>query len=153
MAAAGGSHKKKPKRARSTGNQKESAPEHTFTHAFAKLLRSRKIPVPRGLKAAPPEAYANEPASMVADLERLPDDQLERYAERIAGFAKRQRDRAKREWESSPLISELRRRKLEEPPPPSRAVGASVSLTKPLQEWSDPELLKAAREWSERGRS
>jgi hypothetical protein len=37
------------------------------------------------------------------------------------------------------------------PKAPSRVVGASVSLAKPLAKWSNAELLAAAREWSKRG--
>jgi len=123
----------------------------TFPHAFADLLRSRGISVPRGLTTAPADAYANAAASFVDELARLGDDELARYAQRVAGFASRQTARAKVAWNSSPLIAELRRRKLTIPRPPSRVVGASVSLSKPLSEWSDRELLAAAREWSKRG--
>ena len=123
-----------------------------FPRAFAKLLRSRGIAVPRGLGTAPPDAYANAPASFVDELARLGDDDLERYAARVAGFAARQAARARAAWDGSPLIAELRRRKLTEPKPPARVVGASVSLAKPLAEWSDRELLAAAREWSKRAR-
>lgn len=126
--------------------------ERSFPDAFAALLRSRKLRVPRGLRDAPPEAYANEPASFVSELERLGDEQLARFAERVATYAKRQAERARREWESSPLVGELRRRKLAEPERPTRVVGASVSLSKALTEWTDAEILRAAREWSERGR-
>lgn len=123
----------------------------TFPKAFAALLRSRGIAVPRGLSSAPPEAYANAEASFVDQLARLPDVELERYAERVAGFAAKQAARAKAMWTSSPLIRELRRRKLTVPKPPARVVGASVSLAKPLSEWTNAELLAAAREWSKRG--
>lgn len=123
----------------------------TFPKAFAALLRSRGIPVPRGLLTAPPDAYASAGADFVEELGRLSDEELKRYAERVAGFAARQAARAKAEWESSPLIRELRRRKLTLPKPPARVVGASVSLAKPLADWSNAELLAAAREWSKRG--
>ncbi len=134
---------------------RRSAPKasaESFTEAFAKLLRSRKVAVPRGLTDAPEAAYASQDASVVADLSKLPDTELERFAKQVAGYAKRQSDRARAEWERSPLIGELRRRKLKEPPPPSRAAGVSVSLAKPLKEWSDKELLKAAEQWSKLGR-
>jgi hypothetical protein len=128
-----------------------SKPKPAFPKAFAALLRERGLPVPRGLGTAPPEAYANVEAAFAEELARLPDDDLTRYAERVAGFAARQAARAKSEWESSPLIRELRRRRLTVPPPPARVVGASVSLAKPLTEWTNAELLAAAREWSKRG--
>jgi len=124
----------------------------SFPEAFAKLLKSRKVAVPKGLLDAPPAAYASQPASVVADLAKLPDTELDRFAKQVAGYAKRQSDRARAEWERSPLIGELRRRKLKEPLPPSRAAGASVSLAKPLAKWTDKELLKAAEQWSKLGR-
>ena len=122
-----------------------------FPAALATLLRSRKIAVPNGLEAAPSEAYANQPASFVDQLERLPDADLKVFAEKIASYAARQRARSKAAWDGSPLVAELRRRKLKEPPVPRRAVGVSVSLRKPLKDWSDAEILKAASEWSKRG--
>ena len=100
------------------------------------------------MRDAPPEAYASQPASFVEQLEQLPDAELRRYAEKVAGHTERQRERARREWESSPLIAELRRRGLSEPPCPTRPAGVSVSLAKPLKEWSDKEILKTARDWS-----
>jgi hypothetical protein len=124
----------------------------SFPKAFAALLRERGIAVPRGLASAPPEAYANAGAEVVESLGRLSDTELERYAERVAGFAGRRAARAKAAWESSPLIAEIKRRKLTLPPPPARVVGASVSLAKPLAEWSNRELLAAAREWSKRAK-
>lgn len=123
----------------------------TFPQAFAALLRSRGIGVPRGLTTAPPDAYGKVAVSFVDELARLDDDELASYAQRVAGFASRRTARAKAAWNSSPLIAELRRRKLTVPRPPARVVGASVSLAKPLAEWSDAELLAAAREWSKRG--
>lgn len=102
---------------------------------------------------APPEAYASQDASFVEQLERLPDSELKRFAEKVAGFRARQQERARAEWERSPLIAELRRRKLEEPPRPVRAAGVSVSLTKPLAEWTNVELVRAAQEWSRLGRT
>jgi hypothetical protein len=143
--------KAKPKpKAKQKPKPKPKPLSGSFTGEFAALLRSRRIPVPRGLQTAPPEAYANAPASFVEELARLPDADLERYADRVAGFATRQAARARAAWDSSPLIAELRRRKLSEPTRPSRVVGASVSLAKRLAEWSDAELLAAAREWSKR---
>ena len=124
----------------------------SFPKAFAALLRERGVAVPRGLSSAPPEAYANAAAEVVTQLARLSDAELERYAERVAGYASRQAARAKAAWNSSPLIAEIKRRKLTVPPPPPRVVGASVSLAKPLAEWTNRELLAAAREWSKRGR-
>lgn len=126
-------------------------PKQTFPKAFAALLRSRGLPVPRGLQTAPPDAYGKAVPDFVDELARLDDAELKRYADRVAGFAARQAARAKSEWDSSPLIRELRRRKLTVPRPPPRVVGASVSLAKPLSEWSNAELLAAAREWSKRG--
>jgi hypothetical protein len=125
--------------------------KESFPRAFAALMRSRGLVVPRGLQTAPPDAYANAAISFVDELARLDDAELVKYAERVAGYAKRQAARAKSAWDSSPLIAELRRRKLTVPRPPDRVVGASVSLAKPLAEWSDRELLAAAREWSKRG--
>lgn len=124
--------------------------EPTFPQAFAAVLRKRKIPVPGGLADAPPEAYANQPPSFAQQLEALSDDELRRYADRVASYATRQAERARAAWEASPLISELRRRGLPEPSRPRRAAGVNVSLKKPLAEWSDDDILSAAREWSER---
>jgi hypothetical protein len=104
--------------------------------------------VPKGLLDAPVEAYASQPASVVDQLEGLSDADLRRYAEKVAGYAQRQAERALKEWESSPLIAELRRRRLREPQPPRRPAGVSVSLAKPMKEWSDKEILKAASDWS-----
>ena len=122
-----------------------------FRAAFASLLRSRKLTVPKGLLDAPPEAYASQPASFVDQLEQLPDAELKRFAEKVATHVRRQQARARAEWDTSPLIAELRRRRLDEPPCPLRPVGASVSLAKPLKEWTDKQLLKAARDWSKLG--
>ncbi len=126
--------------------------EPTFPQAFVKLLRNRGLSVPKGLKDAPSEAYAAQPAAFVEQLAGLSDGELKRYAEQVGGYVRRQEQRAKREWDSSPLIAELRKRKLKEPPPPARAVGASVSLAKPLSDWSNAEILRAADEWSRMGR-
>ncbi len=150
-----GSPKKKPAPKRKPA-AKKPAPTRSinggFPHALADLLRSRKIKVPAGLLDAPPVAYASQPASFVEQLERLPDAEIVRFAEKVAGYARRQADRAEAEWERSPLIAELRRRRLKEPARPLRPSGVSVSLTKPLAEWSDAELVKAAQHWSKLGR-
>lgn len=146
------SKRAKPKAKARTAKEKVTASGRAFPQAFAKLLRSRELPVPRGLTTAPPAAYADQPATFVETLQRLPDDDLVRYAERVAGYAQRQAERAKAEWERSPLIAELRRRRLPVPDQPSRVAGVSVSLGKPLAEWSDDELVDAAREWSRRAR-
>jgi hypothetical protein len=108
------------------------------------------LSVPRGLTTAPPEAYANAPATFVDELSRHSDRDIQVYADRVAGYAAKQAERARAEWERSPLIAELRRRRLAEPPRPKRVVGASVGLTRPLSEWADRELLAAAKEWSRR---
>lgn len=129
----------------------KSGEEGDFRSAFATLLKSRKLSVPRGLASAPPEAYASQPASLVEQLSKLSDTELKRFAEQVGGYAKRQQARAKAAWDASPLIAELRRRRLAEPAPPSRVVGASVSLSKPLAEWSDKEILRAATDWSRLG--
>jgi hypothetical protein len=107
--------------------------------------------VPSGLSDAPPQAYASQPPSFVDNLAQLPDADLRAYAEKIATYAKRQAERARQAWEASPLIAELRRRGLQEPDIPTRVVGASVSLAKPLSEWSNREITKAAQEWSRMG--
>lgn len=122
-----------------------------FPTALAELLRSRRIRVPNGLLDAPPEAYARQDAAFVQELAKLDDDALRAHAERVAGYARRQAERARRSWDTSPLIVELRRRKLKEPPRPQRVVGAAFNLKKPLPEWSDAEVLEAARQWSEQG--
>lgn len=124
----------------------------TFPGALAKLLRSRKLKVPKGLAEAPPDAYANQPAAFVETLATLDDDALQKQADKVAGYAARQAERARASWDTSPLIVELRRRKLKEPPRPARVVGAAFSMKKPLREWSDEAILEVAREWSKRGR-
>ena len=139
-----------PSPKKSTATKRKAAPDGDFRAAFASLLRSRKIAVPKGLLEAPPEAYASQSASIVEQFARLSDGELKKYAQKVASYAQRQRERAKLAWESSPLILELRRRKLKEPALPQRAVGASVSLRKPIADWSDRELLRAADEWSRR---
>lgn len=152
MAASGKPRSGAPRKksgARSTPTKADA----DFPRALATLLRSRKIRVPAGLQDAPPQAYASQPASFVDQLTRLPDGDLRAYAEKIATYSKRQAERARQAWEASPLIAELRRRGLAEPEVPSRVVGASVSLAKPLSEWSDREIRRAADEWSRMGRS
>jgi hypothetical protein len=142
--------KAKPMKAKA---KSRSAPEESspFTKALAKLLRSRKLPVPDGLLEAPPEAYASQPAEVVESMARLNDVLLTERAEKIATFAQRQSERAKQAWNSSPLIQEIRRRGLKVPRTPKRPAGAAFSLKKPLAEWSDDELLAAATDWSRRG--
>lgn len=122
-----------------------------FPAALADLLRSRKLAVPKGLQDAPPPAYAGQPVSYIEQLAAYPDGDLKVVADKIASYATRQQARSKAAWESSPLIAELRKRKLKEPPLPKRAVGVSVSLRKSLADWSDAEIVKAATEWSKRG--
>ncbi len=139
------------RRAPATKASTSGSTGESFPVAFAALLRARKLPVPKGLTEVPPEAYASQPASFVAQLEQLPDAELRRFAAKIATHVERQAERAQREWDSSPLIAELRRRRLAEPPAPKRPTGVSVSLAKPLAKWSDKEILKAARDWSKLG--
>lgn len=143
-----------------TGAKKTAAPKRrattkrkpaAFPEALAELLRKRRLKVPDGLVEAPPEAYARQPASFASRLADLDDDALALHAEKVASYARRQAERAERAWDTSPLIGEIRRRKLKEPPRPRRVVGAVFSLKKPLREWTDAELLDAARQWSERG--
>lgn len=131
---------------------KRPAAEPSFPEALAALLRSRRMKVPAGLTDAPEQAYASQPGSYVERLTELGNAELKRYAEQIAGYAHRQAKRAGDAWDASPLIAELRRRGLKEPEPPVRVVGASVSLAKPLKEWSDAEIVHAAAEWSRLGR-
>jgi hypothetical protein len=133
------------------GKRISGAAGDSFTSALADLLRSRKIRVPTGLEDAPRHAYASQPASFVDELAGLGNKELRLYAEKIASYAQRQAERARQAWEASPLIAELRRRKLEEPSCPVRVVGASVSLSKPLSDWSDEEIVRAADEWSRMG--
>jgi hypothetical protein len=146
-----GARKPSSSKAPPSGRGSNGGAGDSFPQALAALLRSRRIRVPAGLADAPRQAYASQPASYVGELARLGDDELKRYAQKIAGYARRQAERARADWESSPLIAELRRRGLKEPPCPVRVVGASVSLTKPLREWSDAEILRAADEWSRMG--
>jgi len=142
-----------PRKTSATSGKRRSGAEPGFPAAFAALLRTRKLTVPKGLLEARPEAYASQPASFVEQLARAGDAELRRFAEQVAGYARRQEERAAAEWERSPLVAELRRRKLKEPPRPVRASGVSVSLAKPLTDWSDKELTAAATEWSRIGRS
>ncbi|MGH2704248.1 MAG: hypothetical protein ACRDJ4_03900 [Actinomycetota bacterium] len=109
--------------------------------------------MPRGLSDAPPDAYAKQPASFTETLARLPDAELVAHAERVARYAARLAERARRSWDGSPLINELRRRGLNEPLPPERVVGLAFSLKTPLVEWTNKEILAVAREWSKRGRA
>jgi hypothetical protein len=139
------------KRTSAASSKRDTTGDGDFPTAFAELLRSRKLAVPKGLADAPPEAYASQPASFVQQLERLPDTELKRFAEKVGGYAQRQADRAAAEWDRSPLIAELRRRKLKEPPRPTRPAGVSASLAKPLAEWTDKELVDAATRWSRIG--
>src|SRR5688572_20884617 len=101
-----------------TKTTKTAEAEATFPQALAKLLRQRKLKVPAGLAKAPPHAYGSQDASAVEALSRLPDEALAATAEKVAGYAKRQTARAKQTWDTSPLVAELRRRKLKEPPCP-----------------------------------
>jgi hypothetical protein len=114
-------------------------------------LRSRNIEIPPGLLEAPPEAYAGQSEAVVQTMARLKDEDLAERAGKVAGWGQRQAERAERVWESSPLIGELRRRGLPEPPRPSRVVGASFSLKKPLAEWTDDELEEAVAAWARLG--
>lgn len=143
----------KPKTAAPRAAKRVAGADDSFLDAFVKLLRSRRIRAPQGLVGAPPEAYASQEAAFVARLAQLSDADLKVYAERIAGYARRQQERAKTAWESSALVAELRRRGLREPAVPVRVVGASVSLARPLKDWSDDEVLRAADEWSRMGQA
>jgi hypothetical protein len=118
-----------------------------FIDALADLLRSRNIEIPPGLLEAPPEAYAGQSEAVVQAMARLKDEDLAERAGKVAGWGQRQAERAERAWESSPLIVELRRRGLAEPPRPTRVVGASFSLKKPLADWTDDELEQAVAAW------
>src|ERR671923_11545 len=115
----------------------------------------------RGRKP-PPRRSQSQAAGGGSNVRKLRDPQasfpvalaeLQQYAAQIAGYARRQAKRAKDAWEASPLIGELRKRGLAEPPPPSRVVGAGVPLTKPLAKWTDGELVRAANEWSRLGQA
>lgn len=124
----------------------------TFPEALAALLRKRKLKVPPGLKTAPEEAYARQPASFVQQLAGLDDAALLAHAQRVAGYAARQQERAKKAWDTSPLVREIRRRGLKEPKQPRRVVGVSFPIKgRPFTEWKDAELVSAAKEWSKLG--
>jgi hypothetical protein len=82
---------------------------------------------------------------------RLKDEDLVERAGKVAGWGKRQAERAEQAWESSPLIVELRRRGLAEPARPTRVVGASFSLKIPLADWTDEELKEAVATWARLG--
>src|SRR5207302_5122773 len=86
--------------------------------------------------------------AVVQSMARLKDEDLEARAGKVAGWGRRQAERAERAWESSPLIVELRRRGLPEPARPTRVVGASFSLKTPLAEWTDEELQEAGATWT-----
>ena len=118
-----------------------------FLTALADLLATRGLPVPDGLLAAPPQAYAGQGEATVATMARLRDTDLAERAAKVAGWATRQAERAAQAWETSPLIKELRRRGLAEPERPSRVVGAAFSLKTPLAEWTDDEILDAVDQW------
>lgn len=148
------STKKTPARKAPARNTKRSSiKNHGFLDAFIALLDDRGLRIPKGLKEAPPEAYASQDAEVVQLLAKLSDQELTNQADRIAGYSERRLSRAKSAWNTSPLIVELRRRKLKEPPAPDRVIGAAISFKKPLHEWTDREVLEAAQEWSRRGRS
>jgi hypothetical protein len=122
-----------------------------FIDALADLLRSRNLEIPPGLLEAPPEAYAGQSEAVVQTMARFKDEDLVERAAKVAGWGQRQAERAEQAWESSPLIGELRRRGLAEPPRPTRVVGASFSLKKPLAEWTDDELEEAVTTWARLG--
>ncbi|MGH7426724.1 MAG: hypothetical protein ACREJP_11235 [Candidatus Methylomirabilales bacterium] len=143
--------KRAPKKGAPAPRARKPAAPPSFPKALAALLRSRNLKVPARLGQAPPEAYAHQPASFVERLAALGDPELVAHAQKIAGYAKRHAERAGKAWDTSPLIAELRRRKLKEPPQPIRVVGAAFSLKRPLSEWTNREILAAAREWSRRG--
>jgi hypothetical protein len=136
----------KPRAARTKGPPKPAL--SPFIEALAELLRSRNLEIPAGLLEAPPEAYAGQGEAVVQTMARLKDEDLEERASKVAGWGQRQAERAERAWESSPLIEELRRRGLAEPARPTRVVGASFSLKKPLAEWTDEELEAAVATWA-----
>jgi len=137
---------KKPQAARAKEPPKPAAAP--FIAALAELLRARHLEVPPGLLEAPPEAYAGQTEAVVQTMARLKDEDLEARAGKVAGWGRRQAERAEQAWESSPLIGELRRRGLPEPARPTRVVGASFSLKKPLADWTDEELKEAVATWA-----
>jgi hypothetical protein len=140
--------RKKPQPARAKEPPKPTSP---FIDALAELLRSRNLEIPPGLLEAPPEAYAGQSEAAVQTMARLKDEDLEERAGKVAGWGRRQAERAEQAWESSPLIGELRRRGLPEPARPTRVVGASFSLKKPLAEWTNEELEEAVATWARLG--
>jgi hypothetical protein len=146
----GSSSKKSPTKRPSNPPKERRAQAESFPHALADLLRSKKIPVPKGLLEATPQAYAGQPVSFIEQLGRRPAAELKAYAEKIATFAARQDARARSVWDSHPLIVELRRRKLKEPKMPARVIGVAVSMARPLKEWTDKEILRAVDEWVKR---
>lgn len=146
------STKKKPAAKKPVVKKKPAVRTVTaFPAALAQLLRKRGLDVPEGLEKAAPVSYANQPRETVKLLENLTDKELEIQATRIATYEDRRVARAVAQWDSSPIIAELRKRGLTEPPSPRRPIGASFSFGKPLPEWTDEEVLQAAREWSRRG--
>lgn len=138
--------RRKPQAPRGKASPKPAS--SPFITALAELLRSRNLEIPPGLLEAPPEAYAGQTEAVVQTMARLRDEDLEERAGKVAGWGRRQAERAERAWESSPLIGELRRRGLPEPARPTRVVGASFSLKKPLAEWTDEELEEAVATWT-----
>ena len=149
--AASPSPKGRPKPAKNVPNAAKGSPPPAaspFIDALAELLRSRNLEIPPGLLEAPPEAYAGQTEAAVQTMARLKDEDLEERAGKVAGWGRRQAERAERAWESSPLIGELRRRGLPEPVRPTRVVGASFSLKKPLADWRDEELEEAVATWA-----
>lgn len=118
-----------------------------FIEALAGLLRSRNLDIPPGLLDAPPGAYAGQGEAAVLTMSRLKDADLAERAARVAGWERRQAERAEHAWETSPLIGEMRRRGLKEPPRPQKVVGAAFSLKKPLSEWTDAEVRDAVAAW------
>lgn len=126
-------------------------PPSPFLEALVELLRSRNLEIPPGLPEAPPEAYAGQGEAAVQAMSRLKDEDLVERAGKVAGWGRRQADRAEQAWESSPIIAELRRRGLAEPARPARVVGAAFSMKKPLADWTDDELEEAAAAWARLG--
>lgn len=120
----------------------------TFLEALAALLKSRKLKLPTGLKSAPPAAYARQPAEFVAQLAKLDDKALSDRAEHIAGYAKKQQARAKAAWDTSPVIVEIKKRKLKGPERPASMPSGAIVVRKPLADWSNAELLSAAKQWA-----
>ena len=100
-------------------------------------------------KAVPNFVASRDTLAFVNDWPSQPDLVIHLpLAGKVAGWGRRQAERAERAWESSPLIGELRRRGLPEPTRPTRVVGASFSLKKPLAEWTDDELEEAVATWT-----